>query len=123
MSDAVAAFPIAVPANTSSPMFFPCLLGWADVEDILVVVPPGCAGLVGFQIWAGGAPAYPFEQGQYFVFDDYPYDQVVSNQINSGQWGISAYNNDTYQHTLRAYFRYNYVQYSPSLSLGTPVSV
>jgi hypothetical protein len=123
MTDAVAAFPILIPPSTVTPILFPCKLGWSNVEDIIVSVPPGCAGNVGFQIWAGGTTLYPIEPGQYFVFDDYPYVQKALQSYNAGQWAISAYNLDFYQHTLQAYFRFNYVTLSPSLSSGQPVSV
>lgn len=123
MSDAVASFSITIPPQSVNLPPFACPIGFSDVQDILVVVPAGCAGNVGFQIWAGGSPAYPQEQSQFFIFDDYTYDQLVSSQINSGDWAIVAYNNDQFQHTLQVYFRYNYIQYSPSLALGTPIGL
>lgn len=123
MSDAVKAFTVTIPANTTLAEEFKTPLGLANVEDILIVVPPGPAGLVGFQIWAGGSPAYPLESDQYFIFDDYTYDQAVSSQIDSGQWSIYAYNTDVFDHILHVYYRYNYVTYSPSPSLSPVLSV
>lgn len=123
MSDTVASFDITVPAGSvnQSPTDTP--LGDSDVQDIIVVVPPGPAGNLGFQIWAGGSPAYPSESSQFFVFDDYTLVQEVSNQITTGQWAIAAYNNDTFDHTIRVYYRFNYLRGSPSPSLGSPVGL
>jgi hypothetical protein len=115
MSDFTAAFSVTIPAGTTiaSPVLVPCNIGIADVESILVVVPAGCAGNVGFQIWAGGTTSYPTSKTQWFIFDDYTFTQEVSNQINSGQWAINAYNVDTFQHVLQVYFKANHVTPSP----------
>lgn len=123
MSDSTASFTITIPPNTANPQTTKCPLGLSDVQDILVSVPAGCAGNVGFQIWAGGSVAYPLEPSQFFVFDDYVYVQEVSNQIESGQWAIVAFNTDTFPHTLRVYFRYNNIALSPSTSVGLPVGL
>lgn len=123
MSDAVQAFPITVPNTTPIALEFPTPLGLSDVQDILVVVPPGPAGLVGFQIWSGGSPVYPIDESTYFVFDDYTYEQIVSSQIKTGQWSIFAYNNDVFDHSFTVYYRYNYVVYSPSLLLSPIVGL
>lgn len=125
MTDTVAAFSLTVPANTpiANPATFNTNIGLSDVQDILITVPPGCAGLVGFSIYAGGSPAYPRDFNTWFIFDDFTYDQEVSNQIDSGQWSVVAYNLDTYAHTINFYFRYNYVTISPGNSFSMPVSV
>lgn len=122
MSDFTTPFTILVPAGTpqSAPIFTATPLGLSDVQEIDCVVPAGCAGNVGFQIVAGLSPAYPNTPGGFFVFDDYIFTQEVSNQLNSGQWGISAYNLDTFPHTLRFYFKANYITQPPP-SVGSPL--
>jgi hypothetical protein len=123
MSDFTAAFAVTIPANTPNPMLFNHSLGLCVVESVLVVVPAGCAGNVGFQIWEGGTTSYPLQNSGFFVFDDYPFVQEISNGINSGSWAINAYNNDVFQHVLQVYYKANYVQYAPSPSLSPVIAV
>lgn len=125
MSDFTSAFAVTVPAGTtqSNPLFTETNLGLCDVQEIDCVVPAGCAGNVGFQIFSGGSTSYPIQSGGWFVFDDYTYVQEVSNQIDSGQWGINAYNNDVFPHTLLFYFKANYVVFSPVVASSLPIGL
>lgn len=125
MSDTTTAFNVSVPAGTpiATPINVSMALGDSDVQAIVVTVPPGAAGLVGFAIWAGGSPAYPNDFNSWFIFDDYTFTQEVSNAITTGQWSLMAYNVDTYQHTLNVYFKYNYLTVSPDLAVSPPVSL
>lgn len=125
MSDNVLGFPITIPAGTSpnNPQVTPTPLGIADVVSLLIVVPPGPAGNVGFAINAGGTQVYPLKPGVWFVFDDYKYSQDVANQINSGQWSVSAYNTDVFAHTLTVYFYTNNIAYSPDSGFSLPIGI
>jgi hypothetical protein len=87
------------------------------------VIPPGPAGLVGFAIYGGGSQIFPQQNDTWFIFDDYVYDQAVSNQIDSGQWAIVAYNLDVFDHTLQFYFYTNNISYSPGPDLSIHVSL
>lgn len=125
MSDNVLAFPVTIPANTAiaSAITTQTPLGISDLVEIRVVVPPGPAGLVGFTINSGGSPTFPKTSNTWFIFDDYVYDQVVSNEINSGQWSVTAYNLDVFPHTLQFYFYTNDIDYAPGPDLSSPVSL
>lgn len=125
MSDHVLNFPVTIPANTAilAPVMVQASLGISILTEIRVVIPPGPAGLVGFVINSGGSQTYPETNNTWFIFDDYVYDQEVSNQINSGQWSITAYNLDVFPHTLQFYFYTNDVAYAPGPDLSAPVSL
>ncbi len=71
--------------------------------------PPGCAGLVGVQIQYAVNPVYPNAHGAYYILDDYTLVIPVSSQQKAGQWRLVAYNYDTYVHTIRSYWSYNYL--------------
>jgi hypothetical protein len=125
VSDNVLNFPVTIPAGTAiaTPVTVQAPLGICDLVELRVVIPPGPAGLVGFVINGGGSQIFPIGRGTWFIFDDYVYDQAVSNQINSGQWSITAYNLDVFPHTLQFYFYTNDITYSPGPDLSAPVSL
>jgi hypothetical protein len=123
MTDAIQAFPLTIPGGGSvnSIFFTDCELGWSEVTQILLTFPPGCSNLVGIRVESGGAQLYPLKAGTFFTFDDFTLAIPVTNQIESGQWHVAGYNTDYYQHTVTAYFFYNYL-YGDSASSGAILS-
>lgn len=122
MTDAVQSFPLTIPAGNGSFLEWgvSCPLGWSNVTQIILVFPPGCAGLVGVRLGYAGGYVYPAQQGQYFVADDYNLAIPVTNQQQAGQWTLNGYNRDTYQHTVDGWFFYDYIigtESSPSSGL------
>ena len=122
MTDAIQGFPLTIPANGSpnNVFFVDCELGWANVTQILLVFPPGCSGLVGVRVEHGGAQLYPLVPGTWFIFDDFTVVIPVTSQGEAGQWHVAGYNQDAFEHTIQAYFYYDYVdtgQSTPGSSL------
>ena len=126
MSDSTYVVGLSIPAGNGVATYsvFKTPLGDSNVEEIQISFPPGCNGLVGAKIYAGGASAYPNDPLNYFVFDDYVYIQQVSNQINSGDWSIGLFNTDYVPHIIRVIYKFNYLTSSPggfttgAISLG-----
>lgn len=114
----VAAGILATAPHTYSLAFSP-----GTVVGITVKVPPGPAGNVGFQIWAGGSQYIPRTPGVYIVPDDDRIDWPVTNAIDSGSWALVAYNTDVWPHLLQVGFQVN--ENSPNYggSSSTYVSV
>lgn len=112
MADASKAFTIVVqPGSTfNTPVAFALPLGPSIVRRILLTWPPGCGGLVGVQIQAGGSGAFPSNPLTYFVFDDYTYAFDVDNQIDSGVWSVLLYNIDQIGHGIQFVFEYDYLR-------------
>lgn len=125
MSDFTKVYDITVPAGNAVQALqdTPLNLGLCVVERFFVTFPPGCVGLVGVSIFAGGSPAYPNQQGGFFAFDGYTYEQDVSNQINSGQWDIVAYNLDYLDHTIQVIAQADYTSNLLGTSMSSVVSV
>lgn len=94
-------------------------LGLADVQRILCVFPPGCAGLVGMSWHLGGSPVYPNVGNQFYAFDDYTYVLDVTNQVTTGQWAVAAYNYDYLDHNLQLVYEYNIVNAGTDSSIGS----
>lgn len=125
MPDTVYEQDLPIPAgNGSNAVFFnPVNLGWSDVQEIMIVFPPGCAGLVGVQIQYAVNPVYPNAAGAYYVLDDYTLVIPVSGQQQGGQWRIAGYNMDTYPHTIRSYWSYNHLAIGQSGQQSALVSL
>lgn len=125
MTDRTTIYVITTVAGTlpTAPHIVDVRLGLSTVRSVLIDVPPGPSGLVGFSLWSGGSQVYPLASGQWFVFDDYKYLQEVSRQVNSGQWQIQTYNTDTIDHVLRFYFNWDLIEFAPTLSPFQPLSL
>lgn len=110
MSDFTRIFsvPLAKSGSHLTPVITQMALPLSVVSSIIIQFPPGCAGLVGASIYAGGSPAYPIDYGSFFIFDDVNFEQIVRNQITSGSWSLAAYNEDFFPHTLRVIIQGDY---------------
>lgn len=122
MSDASRAFTLTVPAGfgASTETSFALSLPVCDVTACLITWPSGCVGLVGAALQAAGTNAFPFGQNQFLAYDDFTYEFQVTNQINSGDWSILAYNQDYFAHTLTVVLEYDYITLgnAPTTSLA-----
>jgi len=125
VSDFTKVYDITVPAGSTVMTLLdtPLNIGLCVVERFFITFPPGCVGLVGVSIFAGGSPAYPNQQGRYFAFDDYTYEQDVSNQINSGQWDIVSYNLDYLNHTIQVIAQADYTSNLMASSSSSAISL
>lgn len=77
----------------------------ATVETIIVTVPPGPSGLVGFQLWVKGGQALPTNQGGWVIADDRVITWQLADQPDSGAWQLVGYNTDIYDHTIYVEFQ------------------
>lgn len=125
MADTSQQFFMPVPAGNGSRQLWNANapLGPSIVRRILITWPPGCAGLVGVQIQAGGQAAFPNVSASYMVFDNYTYAFDVQNQINSGQWLIQAFNTDFLIHNIQAIFEYDYYRGDITPGSTTPIAL
>lgn len=122
MADTVYEQDLAIPAGngSKSAWYNQVVLGWSDVQEIMIVFPPGCSGLVGVQIDYAFNPVYPNANNSWYVLDDYTLVIPVSSQQQGGQWEIYGYNQDTYVHTIRSYWSYNYLT-SDQIAAASPL--
>lgn len=74
------------------------------VGQVEIVVPDGCAGLVGFQLVYSGQPVIPRTAGQFIVANGEVIRWPLSNYPAGGRWACRAYNTDVFNHTL--FFRF-----------------
>lgn len=103
MAAEVHQFTCVIPANTpkTAPVTFAIGLPNYDVESIDLDVPPGPAGLMGFQIAVSGQQWLPWEAGQFIVWDDRHVSWSLVDQPNLGAWEVIGYNTDAvYSHEV-----------------------
>lgn len=125
MSDASQAFSILIPAGNGvlTSAYYPLAIGLAEVTRCIIAWPAGCCGNVGASLLAANTAAFPRQSGVYLAFEDYTYAFDVSNQIQTGNWGIEAYNTDYFDHTLYIVLEYDYVLTSVASSPSTQISI
>ena len=102
MATEVHEFPIVVPAGTSrtAPLTFSLPMPPRTVERIVVDVPPGPRGEVGWAIGAAGVSILPAEAGAFIVTDNREVDWPLEQQVDSGAWQLFAYNTGAFNHAL-----------------------
>jgi hypothetical protein len=123
MADASKVFGIPIAPNQPSLLQLNHNLGLSVVEKILITWPPGCAGLVQCVVTYSGTPVYPNQTGQAFLFDDYTLEIDVTNQGNSGAWGVQVNNTDSIQHSLHVVYLFNYWVDPSDASTAQAVSI
>lgn len=125
MTDVSSGFALTLPAGNGVKTVteVQCPLGWSDVSQILMVFPPGCASLVGVAVMYAENVVYPVGPNPWFVLDGYQLVIPVTGQQQAGQWSIAGYNLDFNQHTVLAYFSWDYLTIAAQQQAGSLISL
>jgi len=99
------------------------VFNFGEVIEIDVKVPPGPAGNMGFFISAGGSQFIPRTFGSFIFPDDDYITWPIAHAINSGSWGLTAFNTDVWPHTIQVSFQINEIAGSPELTFGLPIGL
>jgi hypothetical protein len=70
------------------------------VDRIVVMIPPGPLGAMGWALGAAGQPVIPYAPNTFIVADHEVVDVSLEQVIDSGAWQVFGYNNGVYPHTL-----------------------
>lgn len=102
MADRIETFQVTIPAGTpvAAPQVTTLAFNDGVVTNIIVTIPPGPSGLVGFSFLHMGSQVIPFKLGAVIIGDDRVAQWAIENQPTASGWQLSAYNLDVYQHTL-----------------------
>lgn len=102
MATRVLPFAVTIPAGTpaSAPVTIPLAMDNWEVEAIELEVPPGPAGLMGFQILNNGVAWVPYGPGEWFVWDDVRETYRMTDQPTASGWAVQGYNTGTYDHAV-----------------------
>lgn len=106
MATEVRSFTVTVPAGTpaTAPVLVPTAFPPRIVDAIQIVVPPGPGGLVGFAITVSGVTVIPYLSDAWIVTAGENITWPLEQQVDSGDWGVRAYNTGTVDHSI--YVRY-----------------
>lgn len=98
----IRSFTVTIPAGTAldapvtSLITFPPRL----VEGVHWKVPPGPSGLMGWRLtMSGGQPVLP-AGGGWIIADDESAQWALTDQPDSGDWEVTGYNTDIYDHSV-----------------------
>lgn len=103
MARQVYSFAVTTPAGTAVtvPLTTEIAIPVRIVKRIVIKVPPGPAGHLGFQLAANGVSVIPINGLNYIVTDNEVIDLDVSDLIESGAWQVRSYNDGIYAHTIQ----------------------
>lgn len=95
-------FAVTIPAGTlqSAPLVAPINFPPRVVTALRWKVPPGPSGLMGWALTVAGNPVIPRQQGAYFVTDNDADTWPLEGFPDQGQWQLTGYNTDIYDHTV-----------------------
>ena len=102
MATEVRSFQVTIPANTAqaAPVTVDVSFPPIEVERIVVKIPPGPSGLMGFALTMNGDQVVPINMGAWIIADNDTFDWPLFGLPNSGQWQVTGYNTDIYDHTI-----------------------
>lgn len=121
MAYRVLPFVVTVPANTliTAPQTMPLALDNWELESVDFEVPPGPAGLVGFQLLNNGVAWLPYGGVDWVVWDNRTQNFPLTDQPNGSGWAVKAYNAGAYQHQVTLRFHVNPVD-NPATAAQPP---
>jgi hypothetical protein len=125
MAYRIVPFAVTIPAGTlkTAPVTIPLNLDNWEIEALDLEVPPGPAGLMGFQIANNGVPYIPYGAGQWLVWDDVKERYQLDEQPNASGWAIIGYNLGTYDHQVIARFHVNRVSNQQTTPAPRPLII
>lgn len=102
MATEIRSFALTIPANTpkSAPVTLPIVFPPRTVVQVDWEVPPGPQGLMGWALTIAGQPVIPRNAGAFIITDGRRQSWPVEGFPDQGQWQLTGYNTDVYQHTV-----------------------
>ena len=102
MATETRSFQVTIPAGTpqAAPVVVNVPFPSSEVERITAKVPPGPSGLMGFALTMNGQQVIPINAGAWLIADNHTYDWALTDLPNTGQWQVTGYNTDIYDHTI-----------------------
>jgi hypothetical protein len=91
------------------PAIFNLEIAYYDLESLDLEVPPGPNGLVGFYVALSSQQWFPWEMGEWIIWNDRTENWPTNDQSINGTWQLYAYNLGIYEHTVTVRFHVNAV--------------
>lgn len=118
-------FVATIPAGTlqAAPITIDLDLDNWVIEALDLEVPPGPAGLMGFQVFNNGVAWVPYGGGEWLVWDDVKERYQLTDQPNASGWQVVGYNTGTYNHVVILRFHVNPVTNAQTVPAVPTVTV
>lgn len=102
MATEIRSFAVTIPANTpvTAPVTIPVTFPPRTVVQVDWQVPPGPSGLMGWSLTVAGQPVIPVNPGAFIITDDRKQSWPLEDFPDQGQWQVTGYNQDIYDHTI-----------------------
>ena len=123
MAREVYRFAVTIPAGTAqaSPQVSALTMPGRVISRLLVIVPRGPRGLVGFRLTSGGEQMLPINKGSWVVVDGERLEYDLTDYITTGAWQLTAYNTGGFAHTLELEFHADLVPLPAELAGFQPL--
>jgi len=113
---------VTVPANTlqASPVHEQLGLSYGIVTSYRLIIPPGCAGLVRFNVWYHSQQVLPMTADTAFIGDDYASDMPCYIELFEKPFVLDVYAwspGSSYDHTVYLSFTVEV----PTVSVHVPL--
>ena len=108
---------LATGSTPAAPQITAMTMPQRTVKRIVVRVPPGPQGTMGWAIGSAGVPVFPIGTPPYIVTDNEVIVWDVIDQIDSGAWQLIGYNTDLFPHTV--YVRFECYLPDPPVNVNT----
>ena len=121
MATRILPFKVTIPAGTQpgAPFTQKLALDNWEIERIDLEVPPGPAGLMGFQLLNNGVPWVPYGPQSWFVWDDVRESYYMTDQPTGSGWAVQGYNTGFFDHAVIVRMHVNPVE-PPGPTVATP---
>ena len=125
MAYRVLPFKVTIPAGTAqaTPATTPISLDNWLIRRLDLEVPPGPAGLMGFQIFNNGVAFIPFGGGQWIVWDDNTESYYLDDQPDASGWSVVGYNAGVYDHAVILRFHVDLIMPSAPATPPAPLVI
>lgn len=129
MAREIRTFQVTIPAGTpiTAPFTQPIVFPQRVVTQVDWQVPPGPGGLMGWALTIAGQPVIPRNPGAYIIADDVARSWLLEGYPDQGQWQVTGYNTDIYDHSVFLDFLLELVDSGPAavtllpnVALSTP---
>lgn len=99
-------FDVTVPAGTlkTAPIEVAVVFAVGKVSRFDLTIPSGHSGLTGFRLNSAHQQIIPFTPGSWIIGEDTTREYELSGYPDHGNWTVSAYNTDIYDHTFHMAF-------------------
>lgn len=123
MSERIEVFDVTVIAGFGSQITTQTPLSFPDgiVDQVEIIIPDGCSGLVGVQLAVADQVIIPYDASAFIRGNDEKIAWPLHEFPSTGAWQMVSYNADIYDHTIQV--RFLVTELTTAAALAGPVPI